>query len=110
MPVCSECPLAASLDCAERIVEENSRAMNYPDKALGGIALTRSCLVKVADRVKCPGRIAGYNEQVNCPLRDATHNARSLATGPWNSTSFAIDLTKSTQPEVEGNNNTGQYL
>ena len=110
--ICEKCPLDLALRAAEELVHEQpAETHSEPERALGGIALTRSCLEKVASLRVCTQPQTGLNDEPKCPLYDLTMSSRAYAFSPWRSDQFAVKLDKLAAPEKEtSQRGHGQYL
>lgn len=110
--ICEKCPLALALRAAEELVREQPiEVHNEPERALGGIALTKSCLEKVASMRVCTQPQPGQNDEPKCPLYDMTMSARAYAFSTWRPDQFAVKLDKLASEEKNTNpRNHGQYL
>lgn len=110
--VCEKCPLDTSLRAAEELVREQpGQIHNEPLRALGGIALTRSCLDKVASMRVCTQPQSGINDEPKCPLYDMTMSARAYAFSPWRNDQFSVKLDKmANEDDTAQQQGHGQYL
>lgn len=91
--VCEKCPLRITLDCAEQEVKAMDGYLHIdPQRALGGIAITKSCLTRVASEVNCMQPQAGPNKDPKCPLEDMTMRTRAFAFSPWSQANFTVKL------------------
>lgn len=109
--VCEGCPALASLEAAEQLVNANLAYHNDPQRALGGICLSKASLEGVAKKVECPGP-AVFETRLHCPIQTIATEARTLASGNWPPASYKIELAE-LAPDTTDNptaKNTGQYL
>lgn len=106
---CRDCPLENVLNNAESLIDEIKH--NNPEASKGGIVLTRLCFNKIVNANICQGPISNSDAQLVCPLRDQTMFLRNLASAPWPSSSFEVDLKRlKNENESREYNNNGMYL
>lgn len=110
MSVCETCPLAAVYDSAEELVKQVKHAA--PERAMGGIAISRKSLELVSSKAKCEGVTISNTGQIDCPIRDLASITRSLATSTWNQSQFEVELSQGIvdSDSSEQANTIGQYL
>ena len=111
--VCERCPLKIMLDCAEDEVRGlESDIHNEPLRNLGGIAITRSVLERVASKVNCKQPQDGTNKEPKCPLEEMVMRTRTFAYAPFPQNQFVAKLEDlADKPDkVAEQRSHGQYL
>lgn len=114
--ICEKCPFATMLDAAESVVHTISEklpdALIETERALGGIAVTRTCLEEIASRQICMQPQQSMNQEPKCPLFDMAMTSRTFALAPWRPDQFAVKLEKLSTKDADSDSrgSHGTYL
>jgi hypothetical protein len=80
MAKCDGCPIEATFDSADALIDQHADIHDAPDSGRGAIELNRRALRAVQQRLECPGP-ATHDARIVCPVGYLAGDTATLAAG-----------------------------